>query len=80
MAGSTDKKLLWGKITALMTNSVSKNLEMENLIAATLLSDHIPLHLVCVSHTCETFDTGNLAVLKLVEDKLDLKGKVDANH
>ena len=76
LAGSTDKKPLWEKISALMTDSVSKNMEIENLIAATLLSQHIPLHLLYVSHSCEVFDSGKLAVLKHVENKLELQEKV----
>ena len=62
-----DKKLLWEKMTAVMTDSVQKNLQIEGLIAASLSSTLIPLHLFCVSHTCEAFDAGNLAVLKHVE-------------
>ena len=76
IASSSKKKHLWEKITALMTDSVSKNLEIENLIAATLLSDHIPLHLLCVSHTCEVFDSGNLAVLRQVELRLGIHDKI----
>ena len=59
-----------------LTDSVSKNLEIETLIAASLASSHIPLHLICVTHTCEVFDSGNLLVLKHVEEKLDLKNKI----
>ena len=68
------KEELWKKITAVMTDSA--NLQIEGLIAASLLSKHIPLHVLCVSHTYEAFDCGNLLVLKHVEEKSDLKGKV----
>ena len=34
-------------------------LQIENLIAASLSSQRIPLHAMCVSHTCEAFDTEN---------------------
>ena len=53
LAANADRKLLWEKISALMTDSVAKNLEIENLIAASLISQHIPLHLLYVSHICE---------------------------
>ena len=67
IAISCTKKALWEKISSLMTDS-SKNLEIESLIAVSLLSSHIPLYLLYVSHTCEVFDSGNLLVLKHVED------------
>ena len=56
-----------------MTDSVTKNFSIENLIAASLYSNHIPLHIMCVSHTCKVFDTGNLYVLSQVENSLKLK-------
>ena len=71
-----NKSLIWEKLTAVMTDSVQKNLQIEQLIAASLSSNHVPLHLLCVSHTCEAFDAGNLLVLKDIEEKADLKGKV----
>ncbi len=46
---------LWRKVFAFMTNSVAKNLHIESQIAASLNSEYIPLHLLCVSHTCEVF-------------------------
>ena len=61
-----------------MTNSVSKNLHVEESVAATLNSTHIPFHLLCVSHTCEVFDRGNMAILKNAEEKLGLREKLIA--
>ena len=72
-AGSIDAKTLWEKICALMTDSVSKNLHIEDLIAATLNSNHIPFHLLCVSHTCGVFDCGNMVILKKLEMKIKLR-------
>lgn len=69
---NTDRKVLWEKVTALMTDSVTKNLQIENMIAATIFSNHIPLHLLCVSHTCEAFDAGNLQILRNIERSLKL--------
>ena len=77
-AGNIDAKTLWEKICALMTDSVPKNLHIEDLIAATLNSNHIPFHLLCVSHTCEVFDRGNMAILKELEMKIKLREAVIA--
>ena len=49
---------------------------IEELIAASLSSKDIPLHVLLVSHTCEAFDCGNVLVIKYVEEKSDIKGKV----
>ena len=51
-AGDCSAQSLWQKVTSLMTDSVSKNLKIEESIAATLNSTHVPFHLLCVSHTC----------------------------
>ena len=70
---------LWRKVFAFMTDSVAKNLHIESQIAASLSSQHIPLHLLCVSHTCEVFDTGNISVLVKHEAKLGLREKLIAH-
>ena len=72
-AGDCNANSLWEKVTSLMTDSVSKNLNIEASVAATLNSTHVPFHLLCVSHTCEVSDKGNLSVLKEAEDKLRLR-------
>lgn len=59
-----------------MTDSVEKTLQVEGLTAAPFSSKYVPLHVLCVYRTCETFDCGNLLVLKYVEEKSDLKEKV----
>lgn len=70
---SCSAKTLWTKIDALMTDAVSKNLQIEKGIAEKLDSDHIPYHLLCKSHTCERMDSDNLSTLTNMEAKLDLK-------
>ena len=62
-----------------MTDSVAKNLHIESQIAASLNSQHIPLHLLCVSHTCEVFDAGNISILVKHEVKLGLREKLIAH-
>ena len=73
IAGETSTIELWKKVTALMTDSVSKNLHLEEQIANTLQSVHVPLHLLCVSHTCEVFDRGNISILCEIEQNIGLR-------
>ena len=66
-------KDLWEKIAVLMTDSVEKNLKIEDRIALTLNSQHIPLHVLCKAHTVEALDRSNLSVLENVEHKLNFR-------
>ena len=72
IASGTDSKELWVKISALMTHSGVKNLLIEEHIANTLMSDHIPFHLLCVSHTCDVFSKGKMLVLCEIQQKIGL--------
>ena len=54
----------------LMTDSVSKNLDVEKLVAGKLSSKHIPDHFLCVSHTIEKFDIMCISVLVDIEKKI----------
>ena len=60
---SVTAKTLWEKTTALMTDSVEKNLFIGEGVADKLLSNYAPLHLLCKSHPVEAFDRSNMAVL-----------------
>ena len=75
LAANADRQLLWENISALMTDSVAKNLEIENLIAASLISQHIPLHMLFISHTSEVLDQGNINVLTEIEKNVRAAGK-----
>lgn len=68
--------LWWEKISTLMTDSVAKKFQAENLITATLSSQHIPFHLLCVLHAYEAFDAWNLNALKLVQQKFNWRNMV----
>ena len=68
---------LWEKITALMTDSVSKNLHIGEGVAKDLDSKHVPLHLLCKSHPVEAFDRSNLAVLESIEKKVEFRKKLE---
>ena len=69
---------LWNNLTALMTDSVAKNLEVEALVSKELNTDHIPLHLLCKSHTVEGLDRSNIKVLSEVEITVKLREKIEA--
>ena len=73
IAGATDSKELWDKISALMTDSAVKNLLIEEQIVNTLMSNHIPFHVLCVSNTCENFDKGYMFELCEIERKIELR-------
>lgn len=60
-------KTLWENIYAFMTDAVSKNLKVEYAVAEALGSSHIPIHLLCKSHTCEVLDKSCLEALIEVE-------------
>ena len=59
-----------------MTDSVSKNLKIEELVAKALQSNHKLYHLLCKSHVVEAFDFSNLGLLATVEDQLKFREKL----
>ena len=58
---------LWENIYAFMMDSVTKNLKVEAAVSETLGTEHIPLRILCKSHTCEKLDDGCLHALIKVE-------------
>ena len=72
-AENSSANKLWEKVSSLMTDYAAKNLHIEESIAATLNSTHIPIHLLYVSHTYEFFYRGNEHVLKDVEERLGIR-------
>ena len=69
-------KLLWEKITSIMTDSVGKNIQIGDEVAEVLQSSHIPYHLLCKSHPAEAFDRSNIHVLADIEKQLDFRNKL----
>ena len=69
---------LWNKTDNLMTDAVSKNLNVEIGVSEILNTDHVPKHLLCKSHTVEGLDRSNIAVLTEVERAINLKDKIEA--
>ena len=64
---------LWGKIDAIVTDAVTKNLKIEDGVAEALRSKHVPYHILCKSHTCERLDTDILTTLSQVQAKVCLR-------
>ena len=71
-------KTLWEKVDMVMTDSVEKNLHIENGIAAGLNSTHIPLHLLCKAHTVEALDRSNINVLAELEATLKFREALES--
>ena len=71
-------KDLWENITHIMTDLVSKNLKIEDLVAEKLGSKHIPYHLLCKSHVVEKLDASNLDVLAAFEERVKLRQCLEA--
>ena len=71
-------KDLWENITHIMTDSVSKNLKIEDLVAEKLSSKHAPYHLLCKSHVVEKLDASNLDVLAASEERVKLRQHLEA--
>ena len=66
-------KQLWEKTTVIMTDSVEKNLKIEDGIADALGSSYKPIHTLCKAHTVEALDRSNIAVLAKMENKIKLR-------
>ena len=60
-----------------MTDSVTKNVEVENYVAEKLGSYHIPHHLLCKAHVVEKFDETNLKLLSNIEIQLQLRERLE---
>ena len=69
--------MLWEKTTSFMTDSATKNLYVNELVAKYLNSSHVPWSLLCKSHCVEALDRSNLFVLALVEKQLGMKEKLE---
>ena len=74
----TTAEELWERITVIMTDSVEKNLHIEDGIAAALESTHIPLHLLCKAHTVDALDRSNIKVLANLEASLKFREALES--
>ena len=59
--------ILWEKIHAIMIDSLTKNLKVGYGVAKDIDSDHIPLHILCTSLTCEKLDDSYINVPVSIE-------------
>ena len=71
-AGKSSPTDLWRNIYAFMTDSVTKNLEVENLVSEMLGTTYIPIHILCKSHTCEKLDECCIDTIVEIEKQLKL--------
>ena len=71
---------LWETIYGFMTDSVTKNLNVEQLVADTLESKHVPHHFLCTSHTSEKFDEALLSTISSIEKEISLREKLEASN
>ena len=71
-------KMLWENITFISTDSVSKNHFIGEGVAQRLQSSHVPIHVLCKSHTVEGLDRVSLKVLtNCLEVPLNLHGEME---
>ena len=63
-----------------MTHSVTKNLQMEHLVAEELSSDHVLPHYLCNAHTSKKFDKALLSVLESVEKEISLRENLESSY
>ena len=76
----TTPKIIWELNDGFITDSVTKNMQVEHLVAEELGLDHIPLHYLCSAHTCEKFDEALLSVLTSVEKEISLREKLESSY
>ena len=53
---------------ALVTNTATKNFEVEDTVSNVFASRHHLLHLLCRSHTVGAFDKSNLKIFFSIEE------------
>ena len=71
-------KELWEQTTFLSTDAASKNLRIGEGVARALGSNHVPIHLLCKSHTVEGLEASHLNVLsKCLEIPLKLRSEFE---
>ena len=71
-------KDLWEKVAVLMTDSVEKNLKIEDEIAEKLKSNHKPFHTLCKAHTVEALDWSNIEVLAQLDKKVGFRNALES--
>ena len=72
IGGAATPKQLWENIYAYMTDSVSKNIKVEQIVSERLGTKHVPIRIFCKSHTCEKLDESCTDILVNIERQLKL--------
>ena len=71
-------KIIWENVTFISTDSVSKNHFIGEGVAQRLKSSHVPIHVLCKSHTVEGLDRASLKVLTFcLEVPLNLRSEME---
>ena len=70
--GNKSSKELWENIYAYITDAASKNLKVEYEVSKKLGAKHVPIHLLCKSHTCERLDKSCINILVKIEQQLKM--------
>ena len=73
-------KELRANVKIIMTDSVEKNLHIEEEIACQLNSDHVPLHTLCKAHTVEALDRSNIEVLGQLDKKVGFHEALESTN
>ena len=55
-----------------MTDAASKNLKVDYKVSKQLGAKHVPIHLLCKSHTCEKLDESCINVPVKIEQQLKM--------
>lgn len=58
-----------------MSDSVSKNIKIAELIASSLNTSHIPMQLLCNAHPVESIERSCFTVIDELETKFNLKDR-----
>ena len=63
-----------------MTDAVTKKLKVEVEVSQALETDHVPIHILCKSHTCEKLNESCVNALIQVEQQLKMADLIVTRH
>lgn len=78
LAVNTTAAEIWVRVTAIMTDSVGKNLKIAPAISKAIGTDpsRWPLQLLCTAHSCEVMDKKCLELCMETENHTNIKGQI----
>jgi hypothetical protein len=71
-------KELWEKTDDLMTDSVSKNMGVTDLISEKLETTYIPFHTLCKAHLTEGLDRSNIDTVGAIEQEVGVRKALES--